>query len=114
MAQDHSMIIYIWNHITYKTFSLQEAINHAKNVGVSTGSTIGPLLFLIFAIDMSNSSVILKTYTICRWHNYLILQKNRVCVTQINENYLENASKWLTTNKQITNLQTKSQYAFYQ
>merc|ERR1712198_437156 len=69
------------------------------------GSTLGPLLFLIFVNDMSNSSDIFKFIQFADDTTTTHRGKNRERVIQTVENELVKVLEWLTANKLIINLQ---------
>ena len=82
---------------------LKSGIN-TVNIGVPQGSTLGPLLFLVYINDMKNSSKLLK---FIQFADDTTLMYRSKCIVQLN-NILETegdkVTKWLSANRLIINL----------
>ena len=74
------------------------------NIGVPQGSTLGPLLFLLYVNDMSNSSSLLNFTQFADDTTLTHSGPNLEELTNEIEIELEKVLEWLLANKLITNL----------
>ena len=75
------------------------------NIGVPQGSTLGPLLFLLYVNDMSNSSTILNFTQFADDTTLTHSGPNLEELTNEIETELEKVLEWLLANKLIINSQ---------
>ena len=81
-----------------------DSITKTVNIGVPQGSTLGPLLFLIFINDMKNCSELLKFIQFADDTTLLFSSPNIEQLNEILETEGNKVIKWLNANKLIINL----------
>ncbi|CAL4123105.1 unnamed protein product [Meganyctiphanes norvegica] len=85
---------------------------NTENIGVPQGSTLGPLLFLLYINDMKNCSNLLKFIQFADDTTILFSHSNIAQLKLILESEVNKVITWLLANKLILNL-IKTHYVIY-
>ena len=98
------LISFIENRKYFVHVNGVNSITKTVNIGVPQGSTLGPLLFLIFINDMKNCSDLLKFIQFADDTTLLFSASDIEQLNEILENEGNKVINWLNSNKLIINL----------
>ena len=107
---------YLSNHSMYVEIDSMNSSIRTLTTGVSQGSILGPLLFLIYMNDISNSSNLFKFILFADGINLFsteyTLPTHTSNVNELRNNELATIYEWLTVNRLSLNL-TKTKYMIF-
>ena len=108
---------YLYNRSIYVETDNMKSSVRTLTTGVPQGSTLGPLLFLIYMNDISNSSNLFKYVLFADDTNLFstieyTLPSHTSTVNELLNNEMANIYEWLTVNRLSLNL-TKTKYMIF-
>ena len=103
---------YLLNRKQYVSLNENNSFTEEIKCGVPQGSLLGPLLFILYINDFSNSSDVLSFILFADDSNLFLSHKNPLTLANKINSELENVTQWIRANKLSLNLQ-KTKYMLF-